>query len=205
MLPLKLSLAATFAAVLTFCTGCDSQPAHPNQINAFDGASYDSLTVAHAALVSLRTAVSTTEPQYVVPFNQAVESYATAYDAYVVYRTAQTNEAALTLAIANLTTSISGLESTFQSEMKVSPAAVAQARSDAAKFRARYGQRITVSEILTELEVAASVASTIPGTEPYSTLAQIVIQMAQDALSAFSASSGQPIDLSTIQPIAAIS
>ena len=30
-------------------TGCNTQPNHPNQINAFDGASYDELTVAHAA------------------------------------------------------------------------------------------------------------------------------------------------------------
>lgn len=204
MLSIKLTLAVIFAAILTFCTGCGNQSTHPNQINAFDGASYDSLTVAHAALVSLRTSVSSTEPQYVVPFNNAVETYAAAYNAYVVYRTAQTNQAALAQAIADLTTSITSLESTFQVQMKATPTSVAQARMAAARFRSKYANRINVSEILTELEIAASVASTIPATEPYSTLAEIVIKMAQDSLAAFSANSGQPIDLSTIQPIAPI-
>jgi hypothetical protein len=204
MLTIKLTLAAILAAILTFCTGCGSQSSHPNQINAFDGASYDSLTVAHAALVSLRTSVSTTEPQYTVPFNDAVQSYAAAYNAYVVYRTAQTNQAALALAIANLTTSITSLESTFQVQMKATPANVAQARMAATRFKSKYASRITVSEILTELEIAASVAATIPVTQPYSTLAEIVIKMAQDSLAAFSANSGQMIDLSKIPPIAPI-
>lgn len=204
MLPLKLTPAAIFAAILIFCTGCSNQPSHPNQINAFDGASYDSLTVAHAALVSLRASVSTTQPQYVVPFNEAVQTYATTYNAYVLYRAAQTNESALALAIADLTTCITSLESTFQIDMKAAPADVAEARMAAARFQTKFSNRITVSEILTELEIAASVASAIPVTEPYSSIAAIVIKMAQDSLAAFSANSGQPIDLSTIQPVAPI-
>jgi hypothetical protein len=204
MLPFKFIFAATFVAVLTFCTGCNNQPTHPNQINAFDGASYDSLTVAHAALVSLRSSVSTTQQQYTVPFNEAAQTYTTAYNGYATYRTAQTNEAALVLALSNLTTSITSLESTFQTGMNAAPADIARARQSGLRFRATLGKRITVSDILTELEIAASVASTIPGTQPYSTLAAIVIKMAQDGLAAFSASSGQLIDLSTIQPVALI-
>lgn len=204
MLKLKLILAALFVAILIFCTGCNNQPTHPNQINAFDGASYDSLTVAHAALTSLRVSVSTTQQQYTSPFNQAAETYATAYTAYVAYRTAQTNQPALALAIADLTTSMTALENVFQTDMKAAPADVARARTAAVQFRATFGTRITVSEILTELEIAASVAATIPATQPYSTLAEIVIKMAQDSLAAFGANSGQAIDLSTIQPIAFI-
>jgi hypothetical protein len=63
---------------------------------------------------------------------------------------------------------------------------------------------MTVSDILTELETAASIAATIPATQPYSGLAAIVIQAAQDALATFTANVGQPIDLTTIQPIAPI-
>lgn len=185
------------------CTGCN-QPSHPNQINAFDGASYDSLTVAHAALVSLRTSVSTTQTQYIAPFNEAVAAYATAYDSYVTYRAVQTNQAALAADIANLTNSITSVESAFQTQMQVTPAAVASARSATLQTRAKIARNITVSDILTELEIAATVASTIPATQPYSTLAAVVIKMAQDALTAFGAITGQPIDLSTIQPLAPI-
>lgn len=204
MFPLKITLTAALAATLILCTGCNPQPAHPNQINTFDGASYDSLTVAHAALLSLRSSVSTSERQYITPFNEAVQTYGTAYSAYVAYRAAQTNEPALVLAIVNLTATIQSLERAFQLDMKATPENIAAARAKAVQFHAAYGKRITVSGILTDLEIAASVAAGIPATQPYSTLAEIVLQMAQDAMSAFGKSSGQPIDLSTIQPIAPI-
>jgi hypothetical protein len=38
--------------------GCGNQPPHPNQINAFDGSSYDTLVTVHAALGSLRPTVA---------------------------------------------------------------------------------------------------------------------------------------------------
>ena len=204
MIPIKLILAAPVVAILTFGTGCNGPSKHPNQINTFDGASYDSLTAAHAALASLRPSVSTTGGQYVAPFNAAAQSYATAFAAYSVYRTSQNNQQSLTLAIASLTVSIVSLENTFQGGMKASPAEVQRVRTTAAQIRSKIQNRITVSDILTELEIAASVASTIPGTQPYSTLAVIVIKMTQDALAAISASSGQAIDLTTIQPLAPI-
>jgi hypothetical protein len=51
----KLKLAVFLLPLLAFllASGCGSQPPHPNQLNAFDGATYDSLTVAHGALSSL--------------------------------------------------------------------------------------------------------------------------------------------------------
>ena len=204
MTTLKLTLAGAFAATLIFCTGCSNQPIHPNQINSFDGATYDSLTVAHAALVSLRASVTATHQQYTMPFNEAVQTYATAYSAYATYRAAQSDEPALVLALANLTTSIRSLEQTLQTDMKASPADMFRAKAQAEQFHASIGRRFSVSQILTDLEVAAAVAAAIPATQPYSTIAQIVLQMANDALAAFGASSGQPIDLSTIQPIAPI-
>jgi hypothetical protein len=201
MLLVKLTLAAIFVAVLIFCTGCNNQPKHPNQINVFDGASYDSLTAAHAALASLRSSISTTHQQYIAPFNQAAESYSTAFAAYGVYRTIQADQTPLTLAIANLTVSIVSLENTFQNDMNASPAEVQRVRVQATQIRSRVRSQITVSDILTELEIAASIASTIPATQPYSGLAALVIKMTQQSLAALSASSGQAIDLSTIQPL----
>jgi len=165
-------------------------------------AHYDSYqTHPHAALASLRSSVYTTHRQYISLFNQAAESYSTAFYAYGAYRTAQNNQPALTLALANLTVSIVSLENTFQAEMKAPPAEVQRVRTRAAQIRSRVQSRITVSDILTELEIAASIASTIPATQPYSTLAAIVIKMTQDSLAAFTANSGQSIDLSTLQPI----
>ena len=201
MLFLKLTLAAIFVAVLIFCTGCNNQPKHPNQLNAFDGASYDSLTATHAALASLRSSISTTHRQYITPFNQAADSYSTAFAVYGVYRTTQSDQTPVTLAIANLTVSIVSLENTFQSDMKASPADVQHVRMQAARFRTRIRSRITVSDILTELEIAASVASTIPATQPYSGLATLVIKMTEQAVGALNANSGHAIDLSTIQPL----
>ncbi len=204
MLSPKITLTAILVAVLTLCTSCGNQPAHPNQINTFDGASYDSLTVAHAALASLRSPVSTTQRRYITPFNQAAGTYATAYAAYVAYRGAQTNQAGLTLAISDLAASIASLEGFFQTDMRAAPADIARVQSRAAHFRSTVGRHITLSDILTELEIGASIAATIPLTQPYSTMAEIVIKMAQDSLNAFGASSGQLIKLSAILPVASI-
>ena len=204
MLSSKLLSAVFPAAILLLFSGCGNQPKHPNQINAFDGTSFDSLTVAHAALASLRSPVATTRPQYIATFNQAAEAYQTAYSAYALYRASQSDQSALTLAISNLTVSVVSLENTLQQDMKPSAANVRRVQADAVRFRAQLGSRITISDILTELETAAAIASTIPATEPYSSMAAIVIKMAQDGLAAYTASSGKPIDLTTIQPISLI-
>jgi len=204
MLTLKLSAAVLLAAAVTISTGCNPQPKHPNQINAFDGASYDSLTLAHAALSSLRVTVSTTYPRYTPAFNQAAASYTTAYSAYALFRTATTNQAQAALAISDLTVSVVSLENALQTDLHVAPQAVVKVRGRAARLRAAAAPQITISDILTELEIAASIAATVPGTQPYANLAELVIKTTQAALAASNASAGQPIDLSTIQPIAAI-
>lgn len=203
MRTLKLTALALAAAVILITTGCSSEPNHPNQLNTFDGASYDSLTLAHGALLSLRVQVSVNYPKYIPVFNEAAASYATALDAYTVYR-ANGNAAAVSVALNNLAVSIVALEDSFQADLHVSPNTVLKLRGRAAKLRAAAGPQITVSEILTDLELAATIAEAIPATQPYSALAAMIIQATQQALAAQTAASGQPIDLSTIQAIAAI-
>lgn len=201
----KVAIFTLFLLTLTISTvACNTQPSHPNQINTFDGASYDSLTVAHAALASFRVQVSTTDRQYVSVFNEAAGAYATGFNAYSLYRTTQGNQAEVSVAIANLTISIVSLENAIQAALHVSPQAVLKVRAKAAKVRAAASPRISISDILTELEIAASIAQTVVGTQPYASLAAIVIDAARQALAAQASGSGQAIDLSTIQPIALI-
>lgn len=186
-------------------TGCGTQTTHPNQLNAFDGASYDSLTLAHGALTSLRAQVSVSYPKYAPVFNQAANSYAAAYGAYGLYRTNPSDQASLMVGIANLTVSIVALENSFQSDMQASPALVEGVRKRARNLRARAaGQNVTVSDILTELEIAASIARAIPAAQTYAGIASMVIAATSEALAAETMSSGQPIDLTTIQPIPVI-
>lgn len=201
---LKLSAAALLGFALITFTGCGTQPKHSNQISTFDGDSYDSLTVAHSALTSLRVSVSGSYPKYDAAFNQAAAAYGVAYNAYAAYRTAPAGSAAVTVAIANLTVSIVSLEETFQTDLHVTPQTITKSRSKVMRLKAAAQQHITISDILTELEIAATIAEAVPGTQPYSTLAAIVIKTTQSAVAALTAASGQPIDLSTIQPIASI-
>ena len=190
-----------FSLVCALTIGCGTQPNHPNQLNTFDGATYDTLTVAHGALGSLRAQISTSYPKYVPQFNQAASAYEVAFQAYSLYRTDQSNQSQLSLAIANLTVSVVGLESTLQSDMNASPAAVANIQGRARKMRA--ATRVSISDILTELEIAAAIARTIPPAAPYAILAELVIGATSQAMAAESAASGHAIDLMTIAPIAA--
>jgi hypothetical protein len=202
----KLSAATALLGIaLITLTGCGAQLKHPNQINNFDGDSYDSLTVAHAALVSLRASVSATYPQYTSTFNEAATSYGVAYNAYAAYRIAPAGLAGVTLALGNLTVAVVSLETTFQTDLHVKPQTVLQVRRKVMHLKAAaVQQHFTISDLLTELEIAATIAETIPGTEPYSSLAAIIIKTTQQAVGALSSASGLPIDLSTIQPLALI-
>jgi hypothetical protein len=190
---------------LVLATGCGTQPAHPNQLNTFDGASFDTLTLAHGALTSLRAQVSVAYPKYIPLFNEAADAYAATYSAYALYRTNPADPSAVTVALSNLTISIIALENSFQADMQVSPSVVAGIRKKALTLRQRAaGQNVTVSDILTELEIAAAVARAVPAASVYAALASMVIEASSQALAAESASAGQPIDLATIQPVATI-
>jgi hypothetical protein len=202
---LKLSLfgMSTFAIVLV--TGCTPQPQHPNQLNAFDGATYNSLTLAHAALASFRVQVSTALPQYAPAFNEAAAAYATAFETYASFRSQPSSRAAVTIAITNLTAWIVALENAFAKDMHANSQTMERIRHKAVTLRTQAGRNVTISDILTELEIAASIAEAIPAGQPYAQLAAVVIEATSQALVAEDATAGQPIDLSTIQPVAPIS
>jgi hypothetical protein len=190
---------------ILFASGCGTQTGHPNQINAFDGATYDNLLLAHGALYSLEANVTAGYPKYAPMFNQASASYNAAYAAYSNFRVQPASQAEVAVMIGNLTVAIVALENVFQVDMQASPAAVANVRAHAKRARASAKQAgVTISDILTELEIAAAVAHTIPQTGPYAGIAEMVIESTSAALAAEIAAAGQPIDLSLIQPIPAI-
>ncbi len=195
-------LSVVTVAALLIATGC-KQPSHPNQMNTFDGVSYDSLTLAHGALTSLREQVSATYPQYAPQFNQAAATYSTALAAYSLYRTAANgpSQEQVATAVSNLTLSIVVLENAFEADMHVAAANDREIRAEAAVLRAAAGSHITAADILTALEIAASIAETVPATQPYSGLAAMVIAATNGALNAEDAAAGQLIDLSTISAI----
>jgi hypothetical protein len=198
-----------FTIFTVFCclvaTGCGTQTSHPNQLNAFDGASFDSLTLAHGALTSLRAQITANYPSYDAEFNQAAATYTTAYNAYALYRAQTGSQAELTVAIDNLAVSIVALENVFQADMHASPALLEATRKRAETLRQRAaGANVAVSDILTELEIAAAVARAVPAAGPYAALASMVIQATSQALADELTETGEPIDLSVIQPVAAI-
>ena len=89
--------------------------------------------------------------------------------------------------------------------MQLSPSTVAQVRAHAKRLRHSAAQAgLSVSDLLTELEIAAAVARTIPQASPYAQLAQVVIQTTASALAAELSQVGLPIDLSLIPPIPAL-
>jgi hypothetical protein len=190
---------------ILFAGGCGTQTSHPNQINSFDGATYDGLLLAHGALTSLQANVETSYPKYAPIFNQASAAYGSTYAAYAAFRIQPASQAYVAVELGNLTVAVVALENAFQSDMQASPADVARIRAHAKRVRASATQAgVTVSDILTELEIAAAVARTIPQTGPYAALAEMVIESTSAALATEIAASGQPIDLTLIQPIPAI-
>jgi hypothetical protein len=193
--------AAPLLALALLFSGCNSQPSHPNQINAFDGACYNSLTAAHAALVYLRSSIASTYPKYAALFNEAAASYTAAVNAYALYRTNPSNQAAVSANLANLTVSIVALENAFQADMQVPPQTAQRIRNQAEKIRASARANVTLSDILTELEIAAAVARTVPAAAPYAQLASIVISATAQAVAAETVIAGQPIDLTTLAAI----
>jgi hypothetical protein len=202
---LKWAAAALPVLSILFAGGCGIQSSHPNQINAFDGATYDGLLLAHGALTSVQANVTASYPKYAPIFNQARAAYGMAYAAYATFRTAPTTQAEVAVTIGNLTVAIVALENGFENDMQASTTNVAHIRLRAKRLRASAKQAgLSVSDILTELEIAAAVARTIPQVRPYAAIAQLVIESTSSALAAEIAAAGQPIELTLIQPIPAI-
>jgi hypothetical protein len=200
--PLKWAAVALPMICILFAAGCGSQASHPNQINSFDAATYDSLLMAHDALASLRTNVPASYPAYTPVFNQVCAAYVTAYASYSTFRGKPTTQAEVTVAIGNLAVAIVVLENALQTGLHPSAKDVVTIRAHARRLRALATQKsISVSDILTELEIAAAVARTIPQASPQAGLAQIVIASTNAALAAQAAAAGQPIDFALLQPV----
>jgi hypothetical protein len=193
-------LASTLAlAALLFCTaGCTPPPVHPNQFDSFDGAAYDSLTVAHAALSSLRTSIGDEFPQYTHAFNEAADAYNKGVTSYTTFRSTH-DELGIHTDLQSLTVALVLLETEIQSGFHATPSQSNSVRASAGRIRARAAQaHVTVSDILTELEIATALAQTVPSAGPYARLARAVITATADAISAQQLYSGKPIDLQTL-------
>jgi hypothetical protein len=93
-LQLHAKRAAVFAVVLLLAACAKNPvPAHPNQLNTFDGAMYDALITVQGSLNAAKAQVATTPAlaKYKPELNQAIASYNAAQAAYKVYHTAGSN------------------------------------------------------------------------------------------------------------------
>lgn len=205
---LSITSLVALAGIL-FTVGCGSS-VHPNQINPFDGDTYDTLTTARAALVATKSRVQAQYPKYVVLTNTAIASYNTAYASYVTFRQAPAaSDIQLASQIGLVTAAVIELESQLQADLKPSAEAIQKANAKYASLKDQYpahtiAAHISLASILTELEIAAAVAQSIPIASPYAQLAQLVIEATSQAVAAVQASSGKPIDLSLIGPVSLI-
>jgi hypothetical protein len=108
-----LSLSLVLVLPLTLAAGCAIR--HPNQRNAFDGATYDTLIVAQAALNQAKVEVAAF-PQYKEQVNQAIAAYNAARAAYALYHTAAAGaptQDELQAQISDLVSRIASLEKAF--------------------------------------------------------------------------------------------
>lgn len=200
----RRALLASFLAAILL-SSCQPKP-HPGSINDFDSASYDTLTAAHSILVTMRGQVRNIYPKYKPTFDVVANAYRTAYSAYILYRSAPSGGTLqVTIALTNLTTAVVALETSLQQDMHVTASDVNRIRSHVMQRRAMMaGPRYSLADLLAELQIAAQVAETIPGTQPWSNIASLVIQLTQRAVSDLQKQSGQPIDVMLIQPVAAL-
>lgn len=92
------SLLFSLLLILSACAGTMT-PAHPGQLNAFDGAAYDSLIIAQASLsqASQQVTAAPTLAKYKAQLNQAIAAYNTAQAAYKLYHSAPTADQATAL------------------------------------------------------------------------------------------------------------
>ncbi len=196
--------AASLLLASFITTGCHTQLPHPDQLNTFDGASYDSMTLAHGALTSLRVSIAADFPRYTPEFNKAVEAYDTALAVYSAYRNSAAAEQPVSAALGNLAVSITNLESTLVADLHVDKQHSASVRKAAQQIRARANLHVTVADILTELEIAASLASLAPSTEAYAPLIKAIVNATETALLAEQTNAGKPIKLDSLTALALI-
>ena len=81
--PLALALAVLLA--LAGC-GANSAVTHPGQLNAFDGAAYDTLITVQGSIQQAK-ALEPQFPQYKAQLNQTIAAYNSALAGYKLYHT----------------------------------------------------------------------------------------------------------------------
>jgi hypothetical protein len=196
------------ALACVFVAGCP-KATHPNQINEFDGKTYDSLMLSHEALATLRDEIQIRRPDHAESFNTAAVAYRDAYDSYASYRGAPGQHASQVAAlVSGLAVAIAALENELTDELPV-PRAKEHAIRVRAAERRRIATRsasfsVSIIDILTELQTGAELAKAVPQTGPYAGLAVILIQAAKVAITAAQANAARPIELALIYPIAPI-
>lgn len=116
--PLILVAAALLSAA---CHHTGAQPPHPNQINAFDGAAYDTLITVQAALEEAKTHIAQ-YPQLKSQLNQAITSYNETMAAYKIYHSAASSDpdkqAAIQADIQTLIAGVADLQRSFGVKLK---------------------------------------------------------------------------------------
>ena len=188
--------SAILVAAISLNTGCTPPSAHPNQINKFDGAAYDSLVLAHGSLASLRESIPQDYPKLAPSFNKVAEAYRTAVIAYSLYRSNANAQVNLSNALHTLTLTLVALETDLGVDLHSG-----SSTNGTAQAHISYSP----SELLVELELAASIASVIPATQAEAKAAQVILAATRQAFAEWQAVASQPIDLSLLQPIEAIS
>jgi hypothetical protein len=197
--------ALVIAAALTLAS-CGNTITYPNQINAFDGATYSTLLVANGVLSGLRASVGQ-DPQYTATYNSAAASYNLAVTGYSAFRTApNASTATLVLEIAQLTPLVVALEVAIQAELHptgaMKSAAVAHAKKESKIIARAAKSNVSLQTILTELELAAAIAQLVPGAGPYAALAQVILGLVSTIDAKLQATAGQPINLAYLTVIA---
>lgn len=182
-------------------SGCKPQSSHPNQLNKFDGLAFDSLILAHGSITSLRASVANQYPSLAPQFNKVAEAYAAAVSAYSTYRTGASSDFATASALHDLTLSIVALEGEFEAMFRGNGQSVLAEKMSARAVSGIYSP----SELLTALQLSVVVASAVPGLEGKAVAIQVILDAATQALGEWKAMASEPIDLSKLQPVPAIS
>jgi hypothetical protein len=196
----SIGIIATLVAI-----GCGTQSAHSNQLNAFDGAAYDALTLTQGALESMRVPIASTYPRYTSAFNDANKAYWTAVTAYRAWRSSTANsQGDVATSLGNLAAAVVNLEAAIESDFEAAPMITAKMRSQAEEFQAKANVALTVPDVLAMLKVAAAVAQSVEPTETNAPLAEIIINGTQSAIERVTAIANQSIDTTTLAPVAPI-
>src|SRR4051812_13735191 len=189
-----------------FMAGCPASGIHPNQLDEFDGKTFDTLFLAHEALTSIRTGIVTRAPQFAPQFDAALHAYLIALEAYTEYRAAPVEDS-ITLvnhSVSDLSISISELERQFTDVLPVpEPKQIEIRMRMSSKTRSRSIQpryMLSFADILGALEVAAQIAAQVPQSSAGGNIALLIIHAAQEAEASAQAHASVKIDLNLLMP-----